>query len=126
LGLPNILIFSALTGISFALALGIGAGTLVGNGFGYLDLFTRYVDSSMQALLTVVSSIFTIFFIFRLAKFFREVLDNQAAGIGVAILGFAGSFLVVLSPQENSHVFVAGIGSWIFGAFLVFFYRKKN
>lgn len=126
MGLPNILVFSALTGISFALAIGIGGGISADIGFGHYDFFSRYVDSNLQTLLTLVSSIFTIFFIFRLAKFFREVLENQAAGIGVAILGFAGSFLVVLSPQDNSHVFVAGIGAWIFGVFLVFFYRKKN
>jgi predicted tellurium resistance membrane protein TerC len=75
--------------------------------------------------MVVISSIFTIFFIFRLAKFFREVLDNRLAGIGTAILGFVGSFLIMFAPQDNSHVFVAGIGLWIFGTFIVIAYRKK-
>lgn len=126
MGLPRILVFAALTGISFSSA--IGASSELG-GFGSsfvtFDYFSRYLDSNLQTLMVVISSIFTIFFIFRLAKFFREVLDNRLAGIGTAILGFVGSFLIMFAPQDNSHVFVAGIGLWIFGTFIVIVYRKK-
>jgi predicted tellurium resistance membrane protein TerC len=126
MGLPNILVFSALTGISFSSAIGASGGLGgIGSSFGTFDFFSRYLDPTFQTLLVVISSIFTIFFIFRLAKFFREIFENQLAGIGTAILGFVGSFLVILSPQDNTHVFVVGIGLWIFGTFIVIAYRKK-
>ena len=126
MGLPRILVFSALTGISFSSAIGASGGLGgTGSGFVMFNFFSRYLDSGLQTILVVISSIFTIFFIFRLAKFFREVLDNQLAGIGTAILGFVGSFLIMFAPQDNSHVFVAGIGLWIFGTFIVVVYRKK-
>ena len=127
MGLPHILVFSALTGISFSSAIGASGGLGgIGSSFVTFDFFSRYLDSTLQTSLVVVSSIFTMFFIFRLAKFFREVLDNRLAGIGTAILGFVGSFLIMFSAQDNSHVFVAGIGLWIFGTFIVVVYRKKN
>ena len=127
MGLPHILVFSALTGISFSSAIGASGGLGgIGSSFVMFDYFSEYLDSNIQTLLVVVSSIFTIFFIFRLAKFFREVLDNQLAGIGTAILGFVGSFLVILSPQDNTHVSVVGIGLWILGTFIVIVYRKKS
>ena len=127
MGLPHILVFSALTGISFSSAIGASGGLVgIGSSFVMFDYFSEYLDSNIQTLLVVVSSIFTIFFIFRLAKFFREVLDNQLAGIGTAILGFVGSFLVILSPQDNTHVSVVGIGLWILGTFIVIVYRKKS
>jgi len=126
MGLPNILVFSALTGISFSSAIGASGGLGgFGSSFATFDYFSRFLDANLQTLLVVISSIFTIFFIFRLAKFFREVLDNQLAGIGTAILGFVGSFLIMFSPQNNSHVFVVGLGLWIFGTFIVIVYRKK-
>src|SRR3990172_11956589 len=126
MGLPHILVFSALTGISFSSAIGVSGGIgVIGSSFVMFDFFSRYLDSNLQTLMVVISSIFTIFFIFRLAKFFREVLDSRLAGIGTAILGFVGSFLIMFAPQDNSHVFVAGIGLWVFGTFIVFVYRKK-
>ena len=126
MGLPHILVFSALTGISFSSAIGASGGLVViGSSFATFDYFSGYLDSTFQTLLVIVLSIFTIFFIFRLAKFFREVFDNQLVGIGTAILGFVGSFLVILSPQDNTHMFVVGIGLWVFGTFIVITYRKK-
>lgn len=126
MGLPHILVFSALTGISFSSAIGASGGLgETGSSFVMFDFFSRYLDSTLQTLLVVISSIFTIFFIFRLAKFFREVLDNRLAGIGTAILGFVGSFFIMFAPQDNSHVFVTGIGLWIFGTFIVIVCRKK-
>ena len=126
MGLPHILVFSALTGISFSSAIGASSGLgVTGSSFVTFDYFSGYLDSNIQTLLVIVSSIFTIFFIFRLAKFFREVLDNRLAGIGTAVLGFVGSFLIMFAPQDNSHVFVVGIGLWIFGTFIVIAYRKK-
>ena len=127
MGLPRILIFSALTGISFSAAIGASSATGgFGGGLAFSELTLRYLDSSVQTLMVIVSTIFTIFFIFRLAKFFREILDNKITGVATAVLGFAGSCLIVLSPQDNSHVFVVGIGLWILGLFVVIVYRNKN
>ena len=118
------LLFSALTGISFAFALGSGAGA-ASSGLARIDFFSQYIDPSMQTLTAIVSSIFTIFFIFRLSRFFREVYEHRIVGIAIAVLGFSGSFLVVFA-QQNSHVFVLGIGFWIFAAFVVIFFRNKS
>lgn len=118
------LLFSALTGISFAFALGSGAGA-ASLGLARIDFFSQYIDPSIHALTAIVSSVFTIFFIFRLSRFFREVYEHRLAGIVVAALGFSGSFLVVFA-QQNSHVFVLGIGLWIFATFVVIFFRNKS
>ena len=127
MGLPRILTFSALTGISFSAVIGASgaAGSLEYNLL-FSDFTLRYLDSGIQTLVLIVSSLFAIFFIFKLAKFFRDVLDNRMIGVMTAVLGFAGSFLVVLSPQDNSHILVVGIGLWLFGVFIVIFYRNKN
>lgn len=103
----------------------IGAGGSAGIGFTSIDFFSNYLDPSLQTLIVLISSVFTIFFIFRLAKFFREIYEHKLAGIVTAILGFFGSFLVVLS-QENSHAFVLGIGFWAFAGFIVIFFRNKS
>lgn len=118
------LLFSAMTGISFAFALGSGAGA-AGGGLARIDFFSQYIDPSMQTVTAIISSIFTIFFIFRLSRFFREVYEHRLAGIVIAALGFSGSFLVVFA-QQNSHVFVLGIGFWMFATFVVIFFRKKS
>lgn len=124
MGLARILIFSALTGISFSLAIGT-SGEAAGLGFARIDFFSQYLDSSMQALTAIVSSIFTIFFIFRLAKFFREVYEHRLAGIVTGVLGFSGSFMIILA-QQSSHVFVLGVGMWMFAVFIVIFFRNKT
>lgn len=123
MSLAHILLFSAFTGISSALA--VVAGSSLGMGFTSIEFFSNYVDANVQTLIVLISSLFTIFFIFRLAKFFREVYEHKLAGMATALLGFFGSFMVVLS-QENSHVFVLGIGFWMFAAFMVVFFRNKS
>ncbi len=127
MGLPRILLFSALTGISSGLAISAtGESSVPGINFVLFDYFSQFLDSNLQTLLVIISSIFTIFFIFRLAKFFRDVYENKLAGIATAILGFIGSILVILAPQENSHVLVLGIGVWIIGLSVVIFAGKKR
>ncbi len=127
MGLPRILVFSALTGISSGLAISAtGESSLPGVNFVLFDYFSQFLDSNLQTLLVIISSIFTIFFIFRLAKFFRDVYEHKLAGIATAILGFIGSILVILAPQENSHVLVLGIGVWIIGLSVVIFAGKKR
>ncbi len=127
MGLPRILVFSALTGISSGLAISAtGESSVPGFNFVIFNYFSQFLDSNLQTLLVIISSIFTIFFIFRLAKFFRDVYEHKLAGIATAILGFSGSILVILAPQENSHVLVLGIGVWIIGLSVVIFTGKKR
>ncbi len=127
MGLPNILIFSALTGISFSFAIRAGGETSgAGLNFVVVDFFSRFSDPTMQSMVVIISSIFTLFFIFRLAKFFREVIENRLLGIITAVLGLSGSFLVLLAPQDNSHLLFLGIAIWSVGAIVVVFYKKKN
>ncbi len=125
MGLPSILIFSALTGISFSFAIRAG-GETSGLNFVVLDFFSRLADPTVQSMVVIISSIFTIFFIFRLAKFFRQVIENRLLGIITSALGFSGSFLVMLAPQDNSHLLFLGIAIWSVGAIVVIFYKKKN
>ena len=127
MGLPHLLVFSALTGISFSFAFRAW-GQPSGAGFGYaaFDFLSRFTDPNLQAIIVVVSLIFSILFIFRLSKFFREVYEHKLVGIGTAALGFSGSFLVILAPQDNSHLLTLGIGIWIIGIVIVIFYRKNQ
>lgn len=127
MGLPSILIFSALTGISFSFAIRAGVETSgAGLNFVVLDFFSRLADPTVQSMVVIISSIFAIFFIFRLAKFFRQVIENRLLGIITSALGFSGSFLVMLAPQDNSHLLFLGIAIWSVGAIVVIFYKKKN
>ena len=127
MGLSRIIVFSALSGVSLGFAItASGDSSGVGINFLIYDYFSNFIDSSLQTILAIISAIFAIFFIFRLAKFFREVYEHKLAGIATAILGFVGSVLVILAPQENSHVLVLGIGVWIIGLSVVIFTRKKT
>ncbi len=127
MGLPHLLLFSALTGISFSFAFRAG-GQSSGAGFGFaaFDFLSRFSDPSLQAGIVVVSLIFSVLFIFRLTKFFRQVYEHKLVGIGTAALGFSGSFLVILAPQDNSHLLTLGVGVWIIGIVIVIFNKKKN
>ncbi len=127
MGLAHILLFSALSGISFGFAINAGGDSSgVGINFFIYDFFSNFIDSSLQTILAVISAIFAIFFIFRLAKFFREVYELKITGIVTAILGFVGSILIILAPKENSHVSVLGIGVLIIGLSVIIFTRQKK
>jgi len=127
LGLPQILVFSALTGISFSFAFRAwGQPSEPGFSFAAFDFLSRFTDTNLQAMIVVISLIFSVLFIFRLTKFFREVFEHRLVGIGTAALGFSGSFLVILAPQDNSHLLVLGIGVWILAVIIVILFRKKN
>ena len=127
MGLFRILVFSALSGISFGFAITAGGDSSgVGINFLIYDYFSNFIDSSLQTILAVISAVFAIFFIFRLARFFTDVFEHRLAGIATAILGFVGSILIILTPQENSHVLILGIGIWILGLSVVIFSKKKG
>ena len=127
MGLPHLLVFSALTGISFSFAFRAGRQPSEA-GFGYVafDFLSRFTDPSLQAMIVVVSLIFSVLFIFRLSKFFREVYEHRLVGIGTATLGFSGSFLVMLAPQDNSHLLTLGVGMWVIGIVVVLLNRKNQ
>ena len=57
-------------------------------------------------LLMLISSLLAIFFIFKLASFFRQVYENRGEGIITAILGFSGSLLVMFGWQNNFQLIV--------------------
>ena len=126
MGLAHILVFAALSGFSFGFAYMIGDGTTGGGmGFVILDLFSEYLDSSTQVLIIIISSVLTLFFVYKLGIFFRQVYEHRLEGIATSLFGFFGSLVVIFSPQENSNVFVLGIGLWLVGAIIVIFYSNK-
>lgn len=74
----------------------------------------------------IISLIITVYSVYRLGKFFSQVFEHRLAGILAAVLGFSGTFLIMLGIENNSHVFVVGIGSVIIGIMITIFYKKKN
>lgn len=126
MGLFQILVFSALSGASFGFALRVGETSGASASFVLFDLVSNSSEPSIQVLVGIISIIFSIFFIFRLAKFLKEIYEHRLAGIGTTILGFSGSFLIILATLDNSHIMIIGIGILIIGVFVAFFYKKKN
>ena len=126
MGLPNLLVFSALTGISFSFAFRAGSQPEPGFGFVAFDFLSSINDANLQAIIVVVSLLFSILFIFRLTKFFKQVYEYRYTGIATAACGFSGSFLVILAPQDNSHLLTLGVGVWIIGLVIVIFSKKKS
>ena len=128
MGLGKILIFSVFSGISFAFSYRTsGDASDVGFAFVFLNQISQAANAQIQALVLVLSIVFTIFFIYSLARFMRQVYDQRLAGIVTAILGFSGSFLV-LSSQEQSELVVLGFSLWIAGIVIIILgkkYKKK-
>jgi len=123
-GLLKILAFSAMTGVSFAFAYATsGDPSQIGAGFAILNSMSQNLDPSIQSVIMVASAALSIYFVFSLAKFFREVYDNKLYGIGVAALGFFGSLLIVLVPQYST-MLVLGVASWLVGIILAMYKNK--
>jgi hypothetical protein len=124
LGLGKIFIFSVFSGISFAFSYRTsGDASDVGFAFVFLNQISQAADEQMQALVLILSIIVTVFFIYSLARFMRQVYDQRLAGIVTAILGFTGSFLV-LSSQEQSEFVVLGFSLWIAGIVIIILGKK--
>ena len=120
----KIFIFSVFSGISFAFSYRTsGDASDVGFAFVFLNQISQAADEQMQALVLVLSIIVTVFFIYSLARFMRQVYDQRLAGIVTAILGFTGSFLV-LSSQEQSEFVVLGFSLWIAGIVIIILGKK--
>ena len=124
LGLPHILSYSALTGVSFGFFYRINSEQ--STSFPALDVISKNLDASSQAVVMIISLIITVYSVYRLAKFFSQVFEHRLAGILTAVLGFSGTFLIMLGIENNSHVFVLGIGSVVIGVMITIFYKKKK
>ncbi len=127
MGLGRIFIFSVFAGFSFGFAYKIGGtNPEMGLGFTFLNLISSYTDSSIQVLLMLISSLFAIFFIFKLATFFRQVYEHKLVGIITAMLGFFGALFVILVQQNNIPLFGLGVGLWIIGLTIIILHQKRN
>ena len=116
LALGKIFIFSVFSGLSFAFSYRTsGDPSDVGVGFVILNQLPQYGDAQTQAVIMVLSFVFTIFFIFSLARFIQQVYEHRLAGIIIAVLGFSGSFLVFSSSQQQTYFLVLGAVLWLIG-----------
>lgn len=127
MGLGKVFIFSVFSGLSFAFSYRTSGDTSdVGYAFVLLNRISQSADEQVQAIVLVLSIVFTIFFIYSLARFMRQVYEQRLAGIVTVILGFSGSFLVVSSNQEQSFLMVIGFTLWIAGIVVIILGRKYN
>ena len=109
MGLAKIFIFSVFSGLSFAFSYRTsGDASDVGFAFVFLNQISQAADAQIQAAVMVLSIVVTIFFIYSLARFMRQVYEQRLVGIVTVILGFLGSFLVLSSSQEQTFFVVIG------------------
>ena len=80
----------------------------------------------MQTFVMIASIVATIFFIYSLAVFFRNIYENRLAGIIIAIVGFAGSFVIFSSSDQNPQLIFLGVGLWIVGLITARLFVRKN
>jgi hypothetical protein len=125
MGLGKIFVFSALSGISFTFSYTTGQELQAGFVFVLLDMLNRSEDATTQGLVTVVSIVATVFFIYGISVFFRQIYDNRLAGIVTAVSGFAGSFVILSSSQQNPLLIFLGVGLWITGIIIARLVKKN-
>ena len=124
MGLLKILAFAISTGISFALAyVTSGEPSQAGTSFAILNSILDNFDPGLQSVIMIVSAGLAIYFVFSLAKFFREVYENRLYGVVIAVLGFSGSMLIVLASQ-SSNAIVLGAALWSVGIILAIYKNK--
>src|SRR3989304_6165852 len=126
MGLGKIFVFSALSGVSFAFSYRTGQESQTGFVFTILDILNKSEDATTQAFVTVVSIVTTIFFIYGLSVFFRQIYENRLAGIITAVVGFTGSFLILSSSEQNTLLIFLGVGLWITGIVIARLVRKNR
>jgi len=127
LGLGKIFIFSVFSGLSFAFSYKASGDTTDVGGFVFviLDLLSATGDSGTQGLVVIISIVVTIFSIYGLSVFMRQIIEERLAGIITVIVGFSGSFLI-LSTQQEDYFIVMGVSLWIIGIIIVSLVRKKK
>ena len=124
MGLLKILVFAAMTGISFAFAyVTSGEPSEIGTSFAILNSISQNFDPALQSVIMIVSVALAIYFVFNLAKFFREVYENRLYGVIISVLGFSGSMLVVLASQSSNGI-VLGVALWFVGIILAIYKNK--
>ena len=126
MGLGKVFIYSVFSGLSFAFSYKTsGDATDGGFAFALLNQISQRGDEQIQAAILVLSIVLTIFFIYSLSRFFRQVYEQRQAGIITAVLGFSGSFLILSSNQQQTFLVVAGAMLWIAGIVLIILAKKS-
>ena len=123
--MAKIFIYATFSGLSIAFSYEAGSETAgVGFGFSFLNQLSQAADEQIQAAVLVLSIVVTIFFIYGLARFMRQVYDQRLAGIITAVFGFLGSFLVI-SSQGQTLLMVIGFALLIAGVAVIILRRKR-
>ena len=126
MGLGKVFIYSVFSGLSFAFSYKTsGDATDGGFAFALLNQISQRGDEQIQAAILVLSIVLTIFFIYSLSRFFRQVYEQRQAGIITAVLGFSGSFLILSSNQQQTFLVVAGAMLWIVGIVLIVLAKRS-
>ena len=126
MGLGKVFIYSVFSGLSFAFSYKTsGDATDGGFAFALLNQISQRGDEQIQAAILVLSIVLTIFFIYSLSRFFRQVYEQRQAGIITAVLGFSGSFLILSSNQQQTFLVVAGAILWIAGIVLIVLAKRS-
>jgi len=126
LGLGKVFIYSVFSGLSFAFSYKTsGDATDGGFAFALLNQISQRGDEQIQAAILVLSIVLTIFFIYSLSRFFRQVYEQRQAGIITAVLGFSGSFLILSSNQQQTFLVIAGAMLWIVGIVLIVLAKRS-
>ena len=126
MGLGKIFIFSTLSGISFAFSYRIGQEPQGGIVFVLLDFVNKSGDATTQTFVTIASIAATIFFIYSISVFFRQIYENRLAGVITAVVGFSGSFVIMASSQQNPLLIFLGVGLWITGIVIAMLLVRKK
>lgn len=126
MGLGKIFLFSALSGISFAFSYRTGQESQTGIVFVILDMLNKSGDATTHAFVTVASIAATIFFIYGLSVFFRQIYEHRLAGVVTAVVGFSGSFVILSSSEQNPLLIFLGAGLWVAGIVIASLFRKKR
>jgi len=125
LGLGKIFIYSIFSGLSFAFSYRTsGDASDAGFAFAILNQISQNGNEQIQAAILILSIVLTIFLIYSLSRFFRQIYEQRLVGIITAVLGFSGSFLI-LSSQQQTFLVIVGAIFWIAGIVLIILAKKS-
>ncbi len=125
MGLGKIFIYSIFSGLSFAFSYRTsGDASDAGFAFAILNQISQSGNEQFQAAILILSIVLTIFFIYSLSRFFRQIYEQRLIGIITAVVGFSGSFLI-LSSQQQTFLVIVGAILWIAGIILIILAKKS-
>jgi len=125
LGLGKIFIYSIFSGLSFAFSYRTsGDASDAGFAFAILNQISQSGNEQFQAAILILSIVLTIFFIYSLSRFFRQIYEQRLIGIITAVVGFSGSFFI-LSSQQQTFLVIVGAILWIAGIILIILAKKS-